>query len=173
MLALFLAMWLGCSGKDAGCPAADPDCTGEPAADCWADVPPEVAIGQGQGAEFSPLGTGATVGLDVAPQGGFGISVRLQTAGLLADDIVDVLLVTELDGEQSGSFLNEGSTLYCQEDGSGLLWGVVVGFDPDVFSSNDDLLALSGQTATLRVTVYDAEGREATGVVDVKIEVGR
>ena len=172
MFAVFMAMWLGCTDKVSECTGGDGDCTGSPEPDCWADVPPQVAIGQGQGSEFNTLVTGATVGLDVAPQGGFGVSVRLQTVGLRADDIVDVLLETEIDGVLSGSFLNEGSTLYCQEDGSGLVWGIVVGFDPEVFSSNDDLLALSGQVATLRVTVFDAEGHEGTETVDVQIEVG-
>ena len=104
-----------------------------------------VTIGTGAGSDFNPLMDGDSVSLVVAPQGGFGVSVRAQTTGLKADDIVDVLLVTEIDGVQSGDFLNQGVQLYCQEEsGNGLLWGVVVGFDPDTFTSNDDLLALNG-----------------------------
>lgn len=131
-----------------------------------------VIIGTGAGADFYPIEDGDSVGLDVAPQGGFGVSVRAMTTGLKADDIVDVNLITELDGAQSGQFLNEGVQLYCQDDGTGLLWGVVVGFDADLFATNDDLLALNGQEAVLIVEITDVEGEMSEGRVTTLIEVG-
>jgi hypothetical protein len=132
----------------------------------------KVTIGTGAGSEFYVIEDGDTVGLDVAPQGGFGVSVRAMTTGLKADDIVDVNLVTEIDGVQSGQFLSEGVQLYCQEDGTGLLWGVVVGFDADLFATNDDLLALNGQEAVLIVEITDANGETYGGQVTTIVEVG-
>ena len=163
-MALLVGM-IGCTG-----PQADDSGT---LYDCLGSDDPSLTLGQGQGDAFEVIEEGSVVGLDVAPQGGFGVSVRARTTGLVADDLVDVLLVTKLDGELSGSFLNENTQLLCQDDGAGLLWGVVVGFDPDTFASNDDLLALNGQVATLVVTATDSEGDAAVGTVNVQLEVGR
>lgn len=129
-------------------------------------------IGTGQGSQFTPLEEGASVTLDVAPQGGYGVSVRAKTTGLNTDDAVDVLLETALNGEESGSFVNEGTNLYCQDDGTGLLWGVVVGFDPDTFPTTDDLLALDGEEALLIVEATDVDGRSARSELMVTVEVG-
>lgn len=133
---------------------------------------PSVTIGTGAGADFYPLEDGDSVGLDVAPQGGFGVSVRALTTGLKSNDRVDANLITEIDGVQSGQFLNEGMQLYCQEDGTGLLWGVVVGFDGELFATNDDLLALNGQEAVLVIQITDADGETSEGRVTTQIEVG-
>jgi hypothetical protein len=158
----------GCSAK--GADTGDGDSTSP---NCAGTGDKSVAIGTGAGAEFNVLSDGDTAGLVVAPQGGFGVSIRAQTSGLKADDLVDVLLVTEIDGVQSGEYLNQDVQLYCQEDsGKGLLWGVVVGFDPDTFTSNDDLLALDGQEVDLVVTIQDADGDSETGRVTTLIEVG-
>ncbi len=149
-------------------------CTG-PAADTGADCgsgDPALVIGSGVGDVFTPYEDGAVVGLSVAPQGGFGVAVRASTTGLVTDDVVDVLLETRIDGALVGSFLNEQVTLYCQDDGSGLLWGVVVGFDPAVYATNDDLLALDGQEVELVVTAMDTAGAAATGTAAVIIDVG-
>ncbi|MDG1137196.1 MAG: hypothetical protein P8N28_02950 [Phycisphaerales bacterium] len=139
---------------------------------CDGSGEPTVQIGTGAGSEFYPLNEGDSVSLDVAPQGGFGVSVRAVTTGLKGDDVVDVNLITELNGVQSGEFLSEGVQLYCQEDGNGMLWGVVVGFDPATFPDNDALLALDGSTADLIVEIMDTDGDTATGRVAVTIEVG-
>ncbi len=155
-------------------------CTKDPSEDSGADGAAcgdsgakSVTIGQGAGDAFYPLETGAGVGLDIAPQGGFGVSVRALTTGLKTNDLVDVNLITEIAGEQTGEFLNEGVQLYCQEDyGRGMLWGVVVGFDPDVFATNDDLLELNGEEVTLILEVTDSRGKTATGNVTVTIETG-
>ena len=119
------------------------------------------------------------VGLDVAPQGGFGVPVRALTTGIRSADgdephaTSEVLLDTYIDGALSGSFLNETVEVYCQDDGAGLIWGVVVGFDPKVWVTADDLLSLDGEEVTLVVVATDPEGREAEGSVDVVISVGR
>jgi hypothetical protein len=140
--------------------------------DCDPTAAPTLAIGQGQGSEFQPLEDGAPVTLDVAPQGGYGVSVRAKTTGLDTDGTVDVLLETELDGELSATFVNEGTNLYCQDDGMGLLWGVVVGFSSETFPSPDALIDLDGERATLIVGATDVHGATALSEVEVTIEVG-
>jgi hypothetical protein len=167
---LILLFSLGCPGsKDGG--GDDTQASTVPSCDGSGQIG-KVTIGTGAGSEFYLIEDGDTVGLDVAPQGGFGVSVRAMTTGLKADDIVDVNLVTEIDGVQSGQFLSEGVQLYCQEDGTGLLWGVVVGFDADLFATNDDLLALNGQEAVLIVEITDANGETYGGQVTTIVEVG-
>jgi hypothetical protein len=158
-----------------GCPSSKnigEDDTQTTGPSCDGTGSPSVIIGTGAGADFYPLEDGDSVGLDVAPQGGFGVSIRAQTTGLKANDIVDVNLITEVHGVQSGQFLNEGVQLYCQEDGTGLLWGVVVGFDSELFATNDDLLALNGQEAVLVVEITDADGEMSQGRVTTRVEVG-
>ena len=119
------------------------------------------------------------MGLESAPQGGWGVGVRALTTGI-SSSVADtphatsaVLLDTYIDGELVGSFLNETVEVYCQDDGSGLIWGVVVGFDPETYDTNEDLLGLDGQDVQLLVEATDSEGRVATGTVDVLITVGR
>ncbi|MCO4745851.1 MAG: hypothetical protein KC912_13740 [Proteobacteria bacterium] len=145
-------------------------CLGEET--CEPSGTPGLVLGQGAGSEFVPFTEGQGVSLDVAPQGGFGVSVRASTEGVLVGS-VDVLLDTEIDGENVGTFLSTGVPLYCQDDGTGLLWGVVVGFDSSVYSTNDDLLALNGQEVDLVVTATDEEGTAAVGRATVTIEVGQ
>ena len=156
-----------------GCTDNEPDETGpDVAALCAGEGDVSVVLGTGAGSEFTPIEDGDVAGLDVAPQGGFGVSVRARTTGLQADAAVAVLLDTEIDGQNVGSFLNEEVQLYCQEDGTGLLWGVVVGFDPSTYSSNDDLLALDGEIVDLVVTVTDGRGESGVGRNTVEIAVG-
>lgn len=154
--------FLGCVGP------ADP----ERDALCEGAGEPSVTLGTGAGHSFDALEDGAEVELDIAPQGGFGVSVRASTSGLRADEAVEVFLEPLIDGESAGSFVNPAVQLYCQDDGSGLLWGVVVGFDPAVYSDNDDLLALAGQEVTLQVTITDLDGDAALGEVTVALTVG-
>ncbi len=144
----------------------------EPEISCDPEAAPSLVIGQGQGSAFTPLVEGASVTLDVAPQGGYGVSIRAKTTGLLTDDAVDVLLETEIEGELSGSFVNQGTNLYCQDDNTGLLWGVVVGFDSASFPDPDALIALDGEQATLIVEATDVDGDSARAEVVVIIEVG-
>jgi hypothetical protein len=148
----------------------DSDTDTEPT--CNAADPITVVIGKGEGETFTPFEPGEAVGLDVAPQGGFGVAVRVQTTGLQTDGLVSVMLRTEISGEPSGEFLHNGVNLYCQESGHGLVWGVVVGFDPYVFETSDDLLSLDGQTVDLVLEITDLDGDVGVGRVDVVIEVG-
>ncbi len=168
-LPILLTLALACNGK------ADHNHT--PADDtgaiegCNPDAEASILIGQGAGAEFFALEDGNPVGLNSAPQGGFGVSVRATTTGLVADDVVDVLLEVEHNGDNVGSFINEGSTLYCQDDGTGLLWGVVVGFDRFLFPTNDDLINFDQERVTLVVGITDVAGDYAEGRVEVIVEV--
>jgi len=163
MLSLTLLSILACGDKG--------EETGAEVIACTSTADASLTIGYGVGEDFTAYQAESVVGLSVAPQGGFGVAVRASTSGLAAGE-VSVLLETEIAGEQVGSFLNESVTLYCQDDGSGLLWGVVVGFDPATYSSNDDLLSLDGQVVDLVVTATDTEGNSATGITPVTINVG-
>jgi hypothetical protein len=139
---------------------------------CEGEGEPSVQLGIGAGSLFVPIEDGTKVSLDVAPQGGFGVSVRARTTGLKADATVSVLLEPYLDDEMAGTFLNEAVQLYCQDDGSGLLWGVVVGFDEDTFPTTDALLELNGEIVDLSVVVTDSTGDVAEGRASVEIQVG-
>jgi hypothetical protein len=160
---LILLALAGCGDKS--------DDSGTEVLSCTSADETSLTIGYGVSDEFTPYESEATVGLSVAPQGGFGVTIRASTTGL-AEGVVSVLLETAIDGEVVGSFLNESVTLYCQDDGTGLLWGVVVGFDPSTYATNDDLLALDGEVVDLVVTATDTSGVSATGTVPVTINVG-
>lgn len=156
---------LGCD--DEASPTVDP---------CGHGAAPLVELGQGVGGQFTPLEAGQTVGLAVAPQGGFGVTVLARTEGLTASDdtLVSVRLETLIDGAVTGSFLLEEAPAFCQSDGQGgLITGIVVGFDPVVYASNDDLLELDGQRVELRVTVTDPDGVRGVGSEEVVVKVGQ
>ena len=137
---------------------------------------PTIELGTGVEEEFAPLETGAVVGLTPAPQGGFGVPVRLRSRGLRVADgtqdraIVEAQLDTFLNGTLSASFLNEESVAYCQSDGTGLMDGLVVGFDPEVYTQQT-LVLLDGETATLTVVAYDGDGRQAEASIEVLIQL--
>ena len=155
---------IGCEGdQDTGLGCAP---TGEPT----------LVVGTGLAGDFYPFESGQTVGLTSAPQGGFGVGVRAKVSGLVVDEgdgnaPLPVVLETELDGTLSDTFTNTGATAYCQDDGSGLVWDLVVGFDRETYQGADDLFGLQGAQATLRIQAIDVEGVTATGEVDVVIEV--
>lgn len=151
-------------------PTEDPD----PALSCAPEDHDALSltIGTGQASEFNALVPGDAVTLDVAPQGGYGVSIRAKTTGLNTDGPVEVLLETEIEGILSGSFVNLGTNLYCQDDGAGLLWGVVVGFDAETFADPDALITLDGESALLIVAATDVDGHTARGEVMVSIKVG-
>ena len=163
LLTMLLAMACSKDPNNDSATDAGPSCKG--------NGPKNVTIGQGSGSAFYPLESGAAVGLDIAPQGGFGVSVRAETTGLKADDLVDVNLITELAGEQTGEFLNEGVQLYCQESGNGLLWGVVVGFDRFQFPNIDDLINFDRELGTRVGGITDIDSDYAEGRVEVIVEV--
>jgi hypothetical protein len=53
------------------------------------------------------------------------------------------------------------------------VWGITVGFDPDEFSTNTDLIELDGKAIDLSVTVTDDNGDSCTGEHTVSVQVGR
>lgn len=154
-----------------GCPEDPPD-----ADPCAPSGSPLVQLGQGIGGAFAPFEDGEPVSLAVAPQGGFGVSVVIRTEGLLAGDdaLADVQLDVEIDGATEGSFLLTDAALLCldTDGGGGLVSGAVVGFDPDRYGTNNDLVALDGREAVLRVTVIDGGMAMASAEQAVTIRVG-
>ena len=144
---LLLSTLLGCDSEE-----ADPD-------PCTHDFDPAIAIGYGVGGAFEVFTRDQEVGLVIAPQGGFGVDVLVRTEGLAAGDTTLVTLLLEhlIDGEVVGRFENPNQALTCTDEG-GLVFGVVVGFDPDDYRTNDDLLRLDGQRVELRVTVTEPDG---------------
>lgn len=142
---------------------------------CVAEANPTVELGQGVGGAFEPLTEGQVVGLAIAPQGGFGVTVLIQTHGLIASDdsVSTAQLDIEIGGQPAGDFLLDPAPLLCQADGTGRISvGTVVGLDPDIYKTNDDLLALDGVEATLDVTVTDEEGNSANTRQVVTISAG-
>ena len=153
-----------------GCPGPTDD-TGDPVT-CDEDEDATLTLGHGSGETFVPFVGDEVVGLDAAPQGGVGVTIRAKTTGLSTEEPIELQMDVYLDTDLAGSFTIESIVLYCQEDGTGLVWGAVVGFDPDEYSSNDDLLALNGQTGSLEVTATDQHGTTAVGTADVILQVG-
>ncbi len=151
-------------------------CDEPEAGPCEARSDPIVVLGQGVGGAFEPLAEGQVVGLDIAPQGGFGVTVLIRTEGLIANGEADAeaQLDIEIDGQAAGTFLLTPAPLLCQTDGSGgrISVGTVVGLDPDIYSTNDDLVELDGKQATLDVTVTDGAGNSATTRQRVVISAG-
>ncbi len=136
---------------------------------------PTVFLGQGVGGEVEEFTDGQAVALTPAPQGGFGVQVVISTAGLRTEEQNSAQAVLDVfkDDAQEGTFLSEGLQLFCASpDDGGRIDGQVVGFDPAVYSTNDDLLALDGSEVELRVTVTDTDGNEAVGTSLVTIDVG-
>jgi hypothetical protein len=156
-----LSLVLGCDEDD----PPDP---------CRSGSDAEVLLGKGVGGAFTPYEDGESVGLDVAPQGGFGVTVVIKTEGLMAGDgvVADILMDVEIDSANDGSFLLEGAALLCETNVGGRFDGAVVGFNADKYSTFDDLLGLDGQAVDLVVTVTDAEGARVTARQPVILNVG-
>ncbi len=115
----------------------------------------------------------------VAPQGGFGVPVSVRTEGLLAGIDgsgatygADVEISIGRGGANEGTFYDGGPLGCIAPDEGGLLSGLVAGFDPGIVSTNEDLLALDGQQATVRVVVTDSAGVSAEGSQVVTLRVG-
>jgi len=142
---------------------------------CASGDSPTLELGSGVGGAFEPYVDGQVVTLDVAPQGGFGVTTLIATTGLLAGDseLAAAQLDVRIGGNLEGSFLAEDTRLLCADPAEGgRMSGVVVGFDPAVYSTNDDLLDLDGQTVLLDVTVTDSAGNTANAQRDVVVSVG-
>lgn len=172
-ICVFVVLCSACSGT------TDTLDTGTPgAARCGSTDAPAVYLGQGVGGAFAELESGAMVGLDIAPQGGFGVSVQVETVGLIGESPATVTVRTEIDGAPSGSFTfedDEGQPtlqLFCKDNGRATLGsGVAVGFDPERWNQ-DNLTDLDNTTADLIVEVTDEAGTVAEGRSTVLIVVG-
>ena len=70
------------------CPACLVACEPDPgpAGPCGSTDTPAVRLGQGVGGAFAELVDGQEVTIAVAPQGGFGVSVVIETTGMRAAD---------------------------------------------------------------------------------------
>lgn len=176
MLSVLLTL-LACKGPATeSCPIGDDISADDRVASCAAEVPecaPSVLIGSGVGGIFQPFADGDVVTLDVAPQGGFGVTVKVRSQGLVAGDDAVALIV--LDVEQNGENIGthrQPVSLLCQDSGEGEVFGVVVGFDPAIYSTNDDLLDLDGAEVTLVITLEDEVGTQVTGSATVVVDVG-
>ena len=149
------------------------DSATEPFDGCTETSDTSVELGYLVGSVFTPFETNTEVRLESAPQGGVGVSVSVRTAGLKAGSPVDILLEPYWDGAVQGSFVSEGVTLYCTEDLEENLYGIVngsvVGFDPDLYETDEDLAVLDGEIVDLLVGVTDESGTYAEGHVDVVI----
>ncbi|MCP4868532.1 MAG: hypothetical protein GY898_07415 [Proteobacteria bacterium] len=136
---------------------------------------PSVQLGTGQGDRFDVYTDGQEVGLQPAPQGGFGVPVLIGTTGLQTElsNTADATLDVYIGGSPEGTFFSEGLQLVCESDSEGgRIHGQVVGLDKDKYVTNDDLLALDGTEVELQVTVVDVEGNEGAGTQVVTIVYG-
>ena len=144
---------------------------------CRHGVAPSVEIGRSIGGIFTPYDPGQMVEVLVAPQGGFGVPVSVRTQGLLAGDgpsgthWADVELYIGRGAANEGTFFDTGPLGCIGPEDGGLMSGLVAGFDPDVVQTDEDLLALDGAQATVRVVVRDEDGvtAEASQVVTLMV----
>jgi hypothetical protein len=142
---------------------------------CSPDGNASIELGQGVGGAFIPLEHEQLVGLEAAPQGGFGVKTLIATYGLSAGDeaIASVQLDVLIDDILAGTFLLDQTSLLCRgATEGGLVSDVVVGFDQDIYSTPDDLLLLDQQLVELDVTVIDSEGNSAGALQSVVINAG-
>lgn len=134
---------------------------------------PEVMLGSGVGGQFSAFIDNEEVGLVVAPQGGFGVQTVIRTHGLAAGNgtLATATLDVTVDDQQAGTFTVD-APLQCSDGIGGQIFGQVVGFDPAVYQTNDDLLNLDGSIVILEVSVTDENGNTAEAVQPVTVRVG-
>lgn len=135
---------------------------------CAGEGPTSLILGGGSGEDFVPFEAGEETYITIAPQGGYGVTIRAQTTGLLTNAPAELVLSSYVDGELTGTFDWGQIPLYCQsETGNGLLWGAVVPFDPEIFPTEEDLEVLDGETVLLVVEATGYAGDVATGEIEV------
>ncbi|MCC7075197.1 MAG: hypothetical protein IT383_28045 [Deltaproteobacteria bacterium] len=145
----------------------------EPDAACESAAEPTVELGRLGEGDFELLSEGERVPISIAPQGGFGMAVRVRTTGLhAADDTrATVHVATEIDGASVGQYVLYQQALLCAGD-SGSVSTVVVPLDPFVYTTNEQLQALVGLLATLIVDVVDANDVRGHGEAVVTLGAG-
>ena len=174
--ALLFILFAACDQSPKVCPIGDDIDEQTRLSVCAAEIEvcePSATIGRGSGGAFRAFDPAEVVSLDVAPQGGFGVSIKVRTVGLIAGDdkVAEITLDVEMDGNNVGTHTQPVSLL-CQETGEGEVFGVVVGFDPSVYSTNDALTQLDGKEVLLKVILTDEAGTETTAESTVTINVG-
>ncbi len=145
----------------------------EPDAACASGDDPTVELGRLGDGEFVALTEGERVPITIAPQGGFGMAVRVRTTELHADDATraTVHVETEIDGASVGQFVLYQQALACAGD-SGTISTVVVPLDPFVYTTNEQLQALDGVPAALIVDVVDDHDVRGHGEAGVTLAAG-
>lgn len=151
---------------------------GEPTVEelCAGEGDPQILLGHGEGSEFVPFEPGEEVFITIAPQGGFGVTVRAATSGLYAGADqgaapISLVLRSRWKGEPSGEFDWGDVVLYCMEDGSGLFWGAIVPLDPERFPTEADLEQLDGELVELEAEATDARGEVVIGAAEVTLRL--
>ncbi len=146
-----------------------------PEDDACAAGAPVLTLGVGVGSDFEPLEDGTHVGVSTAPQGGFGVPVGVRTRGfeIGTETLVEVDVTTELDGASIGQYRIGGVALLCESHAvGGTIPGVIVGFDPAVYPTQQELVGLNGRIVTLKVTVDAPDGTSASEAAGVIVDVG-
>ncbi|MCB9793263.1 MAG: hypothetical protein H6741_11095 [Alphaproteobacteria bacterium] len=138
---------------------------------CAGEGPASLELGSGTGEVFDPFVDGQEVYISIAPQGGFGVTVRARSFGLIADAPVSLFLSSSHEGESTGTFEWGEIPLYCMDDGSGLLWGAVIPFAPELFPTEEDLEALDGELVTLEAEATDLSGEVVVGRSEVVVRL--
>ena len=134
---------------------------------CAGKGPTSLELGGGESEGFEAFQPGDDAEIMVPPQGGYGLRLRARTLGLVTNNVLDLEMETEVDGELIGEFTAEEIFVYCQDDGSGLLWGTATPIDEAIFPSEEDLVVLDGAEAIMRVTATDVQGDSASSEATV------
>lgn len=135
---------------------------------CAGKGPPSLELGPRTTEDFEPFDEGDDAELMEPPQGGLGLAWRGRSLGLVGNNLVDLEMSTEIDGEVVGEFVAEEWLIYCQEDGASLIWGTATPIDEELFP---DASVLDGVEAVMRVRATGVEGDVAEAEVGVVIAV--
>ena len=129
---------------------------------------PSLELGPRDTEDFQAFEEGDGAELIEPPQGGLGVAWRGRSLGLVGNNLVDLEMSTEIDGELVGEFTAEQWLIYCQDDGASLIWGTATPIDEELFP---DSSVLEGVEAVLRVKATDLEGDVAEAEIGVVIEL--
>lgn len=137
---------------------------------CAGKGPVSMELGHGEGAEFEAFTADTENEIITPPQGGYGLTFRARTWGLVTNNVLSLDMSTLVDGESIGDFQVDDLLLYCQsDDGSGLLFGTATPIDEALFPQAEDLEALVGKQAVMRVQATDVQGDTATAEATVTL----
>ncbi|MBX7080126.1 MAG: hypothetical protein K1X88_13100 [Nannocystaceae bacterium] len=133
---------------------------------------PRVELGRPSDGAFVPLREHEVLAIADAPQGGYGVPVRVRTRGLSASNrsTATIEMAMELQGAAAGTFTLQGYPLLCEGADAGGSVGVqVVPLDPARFGTPDAIADLDGEAAVLSVTITDDTGENATATAIVEL----